>query len=284
MLTLFRQAFRRYRGSIVGWGLSLGLLGMYVISFYETFAAQQDSLEQLLASYPPEMLAFFGDFTQMFTPEGFLSVEFFSFMPLILGIFAVLAGSGLVAADEENGTLDLLLAHPISRPTLVAGRWLAFVAATTAILGLAWLGLVVGLQSTSLDLSALDLVQPFLSLLSALLFFGALALLLSQLLPSRRLAGLVAGLVLVGSYFVTALARIDDGLETLATLSPLSYYQGGDALLGLNVAWFVGPLALAALFVLLAAWRFNRRDIRVAGEGSARLPLWKARATENSPA
>lgn len=281
MITIFLNAFSRSRGAIIAWGASLGLLGLFMMSFFETLAGQKDTLEKLLASYPPEMMAFFGDMTAMFTPQGYLGVEFFSYMPIVLGISAVLSGSGLLAADEENGTLDLLLAHPVSRTALFLGRGLAFLATLLCILGLAWLGMVIGAQIYGLDIAAASLIGPFLSLLGELLLFGALALLLSLLLPSRQLAAMLSSLVLMASYFITSLARIDEDLEAVARFSPLNYYQSGDAITKLNLEWLGGLLAVALVFALLAWWRFERRDIRVAGEGSWRLPLWRQKAIEN---
>jgi ABC-2 type transport system permease protein len=120
---------------------------------------------------------------------------------------------------------------------------------------------------TPLDVGWVELAWPYLSLLGVLMFFGTLSLLLSMLLPSRRLAATAAGLTLVGSYFLTSLARINADLEPMAKLSPLYYYQGGEAMDSFSVIWFVGLLALAILFALLAWWRFQRRDIRVGGEG-----------------
>jgi len=113
---------------------------------------------------------------------------------------------------------------------------------------------------------------PLLSLLAELLLFGTMSLLLSMVLPSRRLAATAAGLLLVASFFITGLAKINEDLESLARLSPLNYYQAQDAFQGLNVAWLAGLLAVAVLFAALAWWRFQRRDIRVGGEGGWRLP------------
>jgi ABC-2 type transport system permease protein len=213
---------------------------------------------------------------QMFTPAGFLSVRFFGLMPLVLGIFAVLGGSGLLASDEESGVLDLVLAHPVSRSALFLGRLAGFTAATLIILAVGWVALVVPKQWTTLEVSGAALVLPFLSLLAVLLLFGTLALLLSMVLPSRRLAAMTAGLVVVGSYFLSTFARLNPDLEALARLSPLDYYQGGDAIGGLNVGWFAGLLAVAALFAAVAWWRFERRDVRVVGEGVWRWP-WRRR-------
>ncbi|MEK7324926.1 MAG: ABC transporter permease subunit [Chloroflexota bacterium] len=278
MIAVFLHALARSRGAILGWGISLALLGMYLMTFYDTLAEQQETIMQLISNYPPELMAFFGDMSAltMFTPEGYLGFEFFSYMPLVLGVFAVLAGSSLLVADEENGILDLVLAYPISRTALFMGRLLGLVAAITAILALTWSGLMIGRNWSSIELSGAELARPFLSLAAALLFFGALALLLSMVFPSRNLAAMTAGLSLVASYFVTSLSRIDDGLEAIAQFSPLNYYQGGNAVVDLNSNWLLGLLAVAALLALLAWWRFQRRDIRVAGEGSWRLPLlWR---------
>jgi len=283
MTTVFRYALRRFRGQILGWGIALALLGLLLVSMYDTIAAQQEQIEDLLKFYPEEFTAFFGDFTSFATPEGFLSVEFFSWMPLVLGVFAVLTGSGLLVSDEENGTLDLIMAHPVSRMALFLGRLLAFVIATVAILTIAWLGLVVPMGWSSMDIGWGRMWLPLLSLLAELLVFGTLALLLSLLLPSRRLAATTAGLLLVASFFITGLAEINEDLEPVAGLSPLSYYQTLDAFQGLNGAWLAGLLAVAVVFTTLAWWLFRRRDIRVGGEGGWRLPALPFRRRAGTP-
>ena len=272
MMTIFRYTLRRFRGQILGWGIALALMGVLIISMYDSFAAEQEQFEELLEIYPPEISAFMGDLTTMSTPEGWVSLEFFSYMPLILGIFAVLTGSGLLVSDEENGRLDLIMAHPVSRTALFLGRLLAFVAATVAILAIAWLGLVVPMNWSSMDIGWGRMWLPLLSLLAELLLFGTLSLLLSMLLPSRRMAATTGGLLLVASFFITGLANINEDLEPIADLSPLTYYQTLDAFQGLDGAWLAGLLAVAALFAVLAWWRFLRRDIRVGGEGGWRLP------------
>lgn len=277
MWTEFWHELMNNRGKILGWGLTLAVLGGYLLSFYETIADQQEQLQHLMASYPPEMMAFFGGVEDMFTPAGFMHLEFFSYMPIVLGIFAVLAGSGLLAADEEKGTLNLILSHPISRSRLFWGRLLAFVAITLIILLVIWLGFGIGINATEeIDLGWGELLLPLLTLLAVLLLFGTLGLLLSLVLPSRGLAAMVAGVLLVASFFITSLANIDPDLEPLADFSPLTYYQGGDALTDFNAAWLVGLMVAALVFALLAWWRFERKDIRVAGEGGWRLP-WVSR-------
>jgi len=272
MMTVFRYTLRRFRGQILGWGIALALLAVLLVSMYDSFAGEQEQFAELLELYPSEITAFIGDITAMATPEGWVSIEFFSYMPLILGIFGVLMGSGLLVSHEESGTLDLIMAHPVSRTALFMGRLLAFVTATVAILVITWLGFIVSMTWSSMEIGWGRMWLPLLSLLAELLLFGTISLFLSMLLPSRRLAATTAGLLLVASFFITGLAKIDDSLEPVAKLSPLNYYQTQEAFQGLNGTWLAGLLAAAVLFAALAWWRFQRRDIRVGGEGGWRLP------------
>jgi ABC-2 type transport system permease protein len=274
MLTIYFQTIRRQLGAILGWGLTLAVLGGYLMSFYDTMAGQQQQLTELIRQYPKEMMIFFGDMEQLFTPAGYLNTEFFSYMPIVLGFYALVLGAALLAGDEENGVLDLLLAHPIRRSAFFFGRLFAYLDSLALILILTYLGFAVASPGIELEIGLLELVLPFLSMYALLVFFGMLALLLSMLLPAQRVASLVSLLVLFASFFITALARLDENLETINKYSPMTYYQGGNALDGMQWGWFWGLVGLAALFALLAWLLFERRDIRVAGEGSWRLPLF----------
>ena len=275
MWTIVQYSLSKAKAQILGWGLSLAGLGALVVPFYDIFVDQQEQFAKLMEAYPPEFMAFFGgdDLSAFTTPEGFLGVEFFSLMPILLGIFAVLAGSGLLASDEESGRLDLIMAQPISRAGLFFGRLLAHLIAAIAILLLSYLGLTLAASNSNLGLGFAELFSPFVSLLATVLVFSTMALLLSQILPSRRLAAMAAGIVLVVSYFVTSLSNLSEELEIPAKFSPLTYYQGGDAIKELNLEWLAGLLLAAIIFTGLAWWRFRVRDIRVGGEGGWRIPF-----------
>jgi ABC-2 type transport system permease protein len=276
--TVFRYMLLRLRGPVIGWGVALAALALLVASLFDAALQMRGQLEQLLATLPAEITMFVGGIDRVFSPAGFLDTRFFSMMPLLLGVFAILIGSGLVVGDEESGRLDLILAQPVRRFDLIIGRWLAFCAALLGILVLAWLGLIIASRFTSIKIDWLDLALPFISLFGILIWFGALALLLSLILPARRAAASVAGLILAASYFITTFARISPNLKALAQWSPLTYYQGGTALGGFNTGDFAGLLLMSIFFVTLAAWLFQRRDIRIAGEGGWRM-AWLRRKT-----
>lgn len=284
MWTVFRYSLTRLRGQILGWGIGLAILGGYLINFAKTFinVEQQEALRELFAIYPQELIAFFGNMDDLFTPSGFLHIEFFSYMPLILGIFAILTGSGLLVGDEESGVLDLVMAYPISRTVYFWGRVLAFTLAAVLILLITWLGFIIVIPSTTMDINPGAMAQPFLALFSVLMLFGGLSILLSMLLPSRRLTAMVSGLLLVASFFITGLSSLDERLETVSKFSPLNYYQGGYAIDVINWEWILGLLAFSLLFILLAWLGFWRRDIRVGGEGGWGLPKLSLRRNKET--
>jgi ABC-2 type transport system permease protein len=274
MLAIFKHSLKKSRGAFLGWGITLAALGMLLVPFYDTIAKNAQQFEQLFKVYPKEFLAFFSSagLTNFTTPEGYLSVEFFSFMPLVIGVFAILAGSGLLAADEEQGVLDLIAAQPVSRTALFWGRVSALVVVTAGILALGYAGVMLGTTYSVIELNAVQVINPFASLLALLIFFAGFSLALSMLLPSRQSAAMVSGIVLVAGFFLHGLANLNDSLKSIEPFLPHTYYQNENWTQGLNLSWFFGLLAVGLLFMLLAWWRFLRRDIRVGGEGGWKLP------------
>lgn len=277
--TIFAHALREYRGQIIGWGLGLIALGALTVPSYEMVAKNSEPLAQLVANLPEAMTAFFGDMSQAINPRGFLTVKYYSFLPLMLGILTVFLGTGMLSRDEQSGLLDLVLAHPIRRWQVYVGRLLAATLTSALIVLLAWLGLLLGAVLYPIPVAALDLLWPLLSALAVILVFQCVALVLSQILPSRRLASFVAISLVFASFFITGLAHMNPKLDPVAALSPITYYQSGAAMDGLDLGALAGLLVVATSLAGMGYVVFERRDIRLSGEGSwdvlRRLVRWR---------
>ncbi len=271
MLAEFKHTLRRKRGQIVGWAIGLALYGLLMASMFDSIVGIE-GFADLMAAYPEDLAAFFGGLTTITTPKGYLDIYYFEYMPVIIGIFAVSMGAGLVVSDEEKGVLDLIMSYPVSRMSLFWGRVLGFLAAMLLVLAVSWLSWVLPAQGTGMDLTWLEFSRPFLPLFAQLVLFGTLALLSSLVLPSVRLAGMLTGALLIGNYLLMGLSNLNEDLEAFVRYTPLYYYQSGEAIDGLDWVWLAGVAGVSLLFVLLAWWRFQRRDIRVGGEGGWNLP------------
>ena len=273
MFVEIKHSLRRFRGQILGWGLGLALYSLLMVSIYSDIS--KINMDVILEYYPTEMLAFFGDSFQAFTsPWGYMDLYFFNYMTMIIGVFAVGLSAKLLVKDEEDGILDLLISYPLSRTGMFWGRILGYLSALILILGISWLGWVIPADGAGMDLTLIEFARPFIPLLGILLLFGMFALFLSMILPSARLASMVAGGLLIANYLIIGLANMNDNLQKIVEYTPLHYYQGGKAVSGLNGDWLLGIFSAALVFVLLAWWRFERRDLRVAGEGGWRLGKW----------
>ena len=271
MFTEFKHTLRRMRGAIIGWGIGLFAYGLMMVSFYSSLEMMEGFIENL-ENYPPEMLAFFPNIMEIMSPQGYMDTYYFSYMTIILGIFAISACANLLVSDEEKGILDLLVSYPVTRSGFYWGRFLGFLTATAAILVISWLGWLIPAGGSGLELSAIEMLRPFLPLFVVLVLFGALALLFSMLLPAGRLATGLAGGLLIVNFLLIGLANINPDLLPIFKLSPLYFYQGGTAIEGLDWGALLGLAAISLLFMLLAWWRFERREIRVGGEGGWKLP------------
>lgn len=264
-MTEFKHTLRRLRGQILGWGVGLALYGLAMGAMYDSIQ-NMTGLQEILAGYPPELMAFFGDVANMNTPAGYFGTYYSSYMPLLVGIFTVGAAAGLLAGDEERGTLDLTLAYPVGRTALFWGRWLGFVVATALILLIGYLGWAATLPFSSMAASFGGLLAAHAPIGALVLLFGGLSLLLSLLLPSARLAAMTAGGLLAANFLLVGLANLNDNLRPIMALTPFAFAQGGDSMNDLNWQWLLGLMGVAFLLAAAGWFLFRRRDIRVGGE------------------
>ncbi|HUS84931.1 MAG TPA: ABC transporter permease subunit [Anaerolineales bacterium] len=286
MFTVLRYTLRRSRGAIIGWGIGLAVLSILMGSLFDMMATSGDLIVAYMESMPE--LAEMFNFGSMSTPIGWLDVEYFSFVPLIIGLFVAGVGASLLARDEERGTLDLILAHPVSRTILFWGRFLATTLVIIILLLICWASLLLSMiWSENFTIPAFELLLPFVSLFGILMLFMTLALLFSMLLPARSMASMLTAMLVVASFFITFLSGAVDQLERAADFSPLTYLETTTAIEdGLNLTWFGVFLAIDLVIALISWQLFQRRDVRVGGEGTMRLMdlvtgKWKAKPVEN---
>jgi ABC-2 type transport system permease protein len=280
VFAIFKRRLVKNWLMILGWGSGLGLLGYYLFDIYNTFFQRDVDLMQLFNAFPEDLMAFFGGDVDLFSPSGFLHLEFFSYIPIILGIMVISAAANLIGKDEEEGSLELIIAQPISRTKVFISRSLALVLSVLLILMITWGGFALGSHLNDFDLTQEELVRPFISLMAILMLFLGLALLLSMIFPDSSSAGLVSGFLLVASYFITSLAQLDDKLAGINLFSPLKYYQGGTAVDGLDPQNLIILFGLSVLFIVIAGFIFVKRDLRFGGSGGFRVVFPKKEKTE----
>src|SRR5512146_735571 len=131
----FVKTLRDARRAIGWWSLGLIAMAALMIAVYPTVRDNPD-LNRMVEDYPDALKAFiaFGGDLDYVSGAGYLGSELFSFMvPLLLLVAAIGAGARALAGEEERGTLDLLLANPLSRRRLVLDKLAALTVELTML-------------------------------------------------------------------------------------------------------------------------------------------------------
>jgi ABC-2 type transport system permease protein len=260
---IFRKTLRDARRGILGWGIALAALAFLVVIIYPSVSEFQE-MNDYVEALPDVFKAMLGDLEDITSPAGFLSVELFFYTPLVLAVYAVMAGAAAVAGEERRGTIDLLMSTPVPRWRALLEKFAAFAVALVGVLSVTYLGIVVGLILTpSMEISLGRLLEAVFNLLPITLAIGALAFLFSAALPGRLSAGLMATVVIVAAYVLNLLSEMSDALRPVRGLSPFYYYGTRTIFDGLNWGNVTVLLIASAVLLALAVFSFERRDLAV---------------------
>lgn len=236
--------------------------------------------QQLLASVellPPVLKGLLGDPVNADTLGGFVSWRFGNILPVMLGIWSVIALSGTLANEARRGSLDLLASVPATRRRIALEKALGHIALVAVVMIVS--AIVTTASAAALGTVPGDQVPLTNSLahftLTGLLMLapGLVAFAVAPLLGRGRAAGLGA-LALFGGYLVFSYRSIAEALDVLSPLSWFVWTAGHRPLAG---TWDWAPvIALAALCVVLLVAGilvFDRRDIGIPLSGGRfRLP------------
>ncbi|HEX2052922.1 MAG TPA: ABC transporter permease subunit [Actinomycetota bacterium] len=261
-----RQALRLSRKTLlvagIGFGafLFLSILGSSL--FLEEITGGAGNAE--FFAEPPRAVEALSGASDFLSPIGWLSSAMNHPISLTLQTLAALTVAASIPTEIERGTLDLILARPVSRAQYIVSK-IAAAAGAVALVQVA--GLVAMLVARSMldDLEVVSFSAVFRLFAASFCLFLAFSM-LSFLISARsslraRALGLSVGLVVV-SFFLNFLGLLFDEASFLRYLSPFHYFSPGDHLSG-DAPWYypVVLLALAAAAGAGAYRLFSTRDL-----------------------
>jgi ABC-2 type transport system permease protein len=261
MVNLLRHELRSRLGAMIGWGIGLVLFGSMYTSIFPQVSDQMAALADL--SIYQAMGIEVGSF------EGYIGSTVVLFIPVLLGIYAIVTSTQTLAGEEEGGTLELVLAMPLHRWQVVTMKALALAVSVLIILVIAGLGnalVLTAIKATvEVDVTPSQLFVAVLNGWSITLAFLMIGLFLGAFLPSRRLAALTLTVVLIASYFGENMAGMVESLEVIKPFSLFTYFDSSSKVFtdGVQAADVGVLLAVAAFFFALALLSFQRRNVTV---------------------
>lgn len=254
------ESERRLPGSaVVALGLSafaamMVLIAPGILGEFDVAALTESFPPALVESMQLEVIA---------TIEGFMALELYWFGWLIvLGVYVAYEAASTVAGDVEDGTMDTLLAAPVSRWRVLAEKYLALLVPILLVNAVVLVVVAAGTRLVDEPIAAVDLVAVHALSVPYLLFWGAFGMLASVTAPRRVVAEGVAAGALVATFLVETVADGTD-LDWLGVVSPTRYYDPV-AILTASEYDYVGAatlLAGAAVLLLASGAWFARRDV-----------------------
>jgi ABC-2 type transport system permease protein len=255
------KTLRDKRKTFIWWSLGILLLMIFYSSMFTSFKGSLSDFNQMMESNI--IKAFLGEAPDLSTPEGWLGVELLPLLgPLIFIVFSVSFATSELTGEEDKGTLNLLLAHPISRTTVFLHKFSAMVLVMVALGIVFWLSNVLGTSLASMGISFLSLAEATFSLILLGLLFGTLALALGALTGKRAVGIGVTSAFGIASYLLNSMAEIIQGLAPYRPVS-VFYHYGGTAVLESGIEFKGVGVFLGGTIVLLliGVYGFGRREI-----------------------
>ncbi len=262
-LSLAKAAFVERRRAMM-WFALVGLAyGMYAGWAYELVDENSQQLEELLQSFGEDFLTVIGvGELSLRSFEDYVALEFFPWYMLAIVVYATVAGAGQIASEAENHTLDMMLALPIARSSLIVSRFLSIASVLTLISLSGFVGLVFGASLSATHFDGGKLLFASLQMVPISLAWSMIGMGVSIITLSSRVSQMSMIGVLVIQLIIGRVAKVLDSWEIVGRFSLFNYYDVQYLNSG-DLPWLdVGVLFCVAISGLVfAILAFSRRDI-----------------------
>ena len=263
-MTIFRQEFKMSWRSVIAWCVALAALVFIFSSMFSSLAKDAELLNQMMAKFPPQLLAAFGmNGVNLASVLGYFSLVFL-FAQLCLAIQAANCGFSLVSIEEREWTADFLLAKPVGRAQILTSKLLAALVGLIITDAVVWITCIaiIGLSSGDRPYDAKALLLLLLSLIVFQLFFLAVGLVISLLVKRMRSVTPYAMALAFGMYVLSVFGDML-GESVLEKITPFKHFEpryiiahGAYNAPLVLISVLVIVISLAASYVL-----YQRRDM-----------------------
>ncbi len=250
-------------------GTLIGMLSVGYIQMLRGFDMAE--LDAIMAAFPEGFLDFFGDVQYFSTPYGFVCLEFFLMMWLYAGIYLMWVGSGLIAQEVEDKTIELALTKPIQRNTFLGTKLVSFISFIFGMMGLTFLIFMVGaLTSPMIIESGLYLNRLWATYLNTSLFlctFAVITVFISTLTLKTKKAMMYGIIMLFILYFLNGIYPYFEQIDFIKYFTLFNYFNPVKYMvLGDYVLYYrdlIVLLIINTVFIIGSYIVFNKKDIPI---------------------
>ncbi len=260
-MTLTKHELRQGRNSFAIWTAAIAVLLVICLLVFPEMKGEMESIGHLFAAMGSFAAAFGMDRLDFGSLTGFYAIECENVVGLGGAFFAALIGSSILSKEEQNGTAEFLLTHPVSRTRVVTEKLAAL------LLQIVVLNLIVFLTAL-FSICAIGEAIPWkeLLLMHAACFLAQveLAAVCFGISSFLRRGGFGIGLgTTTVLYFLNLIANMSEKLNFFKYITPFGYCEGADILRNgrLNPTMLAIGLLFAGVGVAAAYLNYCRKDL-----------------------
>lgn len=259
--SIFLKTLYEKRWTMIFWSIGVAAMSLLMMGFFHSF--KDGGFDELLNNLPKSFQGLVGDISSLKTIAGYVSQQVFALrIPLLTLIMGIILFTGLLAGDEADGTLQTVLAQPVSRTKIFVQKFLAGALVSLIVCSAAIVGILIGLVLINEGMSFLRLIQAVVGAWLITLVFGTLGFAIGAISGKRGLAGSLTGLIAFSAYLITSFLPNVSGLSTIEKLSPFHYYNKPSiAEYGLKDSNVLLMLVVIAILLVISLVIFRKRDI-----------------------
>lgn len=264
--SFFKKIFWDYRWSILSYSLIVLLYGILLVSFFPGIKESAAEMEKLLESFGSGLFAAFGMNPNSFnTVEGFLSVEYFSFVwVIIISILIFSLGASIISGEIDKDTSEFSFTLPIKRQEIVLSKFLASYLVSLIIILITLISVVIGIYVVGETPYLKGFLAFFVILLALVFFLLALTTFFSSIFDDKGKVYGACGGFFVLSYIIHVFAGISDKASAFYFLSFFKYYGTPETVLtsgSIEVKNILVFLLTGLIFLILGLIISEKRDL-----------------------
>lgn len=268
MLSLIIQTVKKRRNLLLSCtAIAVSFVWM-MVAVFPSFSGKAEQMTKAFENYPDAMLKAFNIEMDSFLTslEGFLAGENFSIMwPIILIVLALAFASSTIAGEIDRGTIEILLAQPISRIKIFLSKYFAGLIMLLIFVFASVFSAVPLALLYNVDFN----LQSYLaiSILGTLFGFSILgiSIMFSSIFSEGGKASSAVGGILILMYALNIIAAFKESLGNLKYFSFFYYFDHNAAMLHnqIDAAAAIVFLSVGIVCASIGAVAFVKRDIAV---------------------
>jgi len=246
--------------------IGLFLWGLMITALYPAIS-EVEAFSDYWSQFPDTLKNLFGGHEiNILKPEGYITLEYYQlFLPIILAAFAFAFAAFCVVKARENGTLEILLTHPVERWKYALTSFLSLAAGLAILTVLAVGTVMLVCLSFGIDVSYLGQLKLMALVYLLVLALGSLSLFASCALNKSGQVYAVGITVITVSYLVNFISNNWSFFKVIDHAFLYHYFDPYGTMTAAGFPWssLIYYLALTVTFVWLSVIALQRRDIAI---------------------